>query len=383
MLPTVGPDERALADAVRAFARSLEPRIDAAEADGRIPADVIRELGRLGVLAMTVPERDGGLGASGVAFALVLEELAAVWASVAVGVSVNCGIVEGTLVRLGSPEQKARWLPRLVDGSGLGAFALTEPAAGSDAAALRTTAVRDGSDWVLNGRKMFVTNLRYAPVAIVLARVGPASAERPHEGITAFLVPTDARGVTVEKAERKMGLHASDTSALTLEDVRLGADGVLGPLGKGFGAVAMAGLDGGRVGIAAQAVGLARGALGRAGAYALERRQFGRPIAEFQLVRFALARAHAEVDAARLMTLRAAWLRDRGLPFTREASEAKLFATEMAQRVTRTAVQTLGGYGYMRGSAVERFARDARATTIYEGTSEVQRLVIARELLAA
>ncbi|MBM4435227.1 MAG: acyl-CoA dehydrogenase [Chloroflexi bacterium] len=383
MLPAVGADERALAEAVRDFARGLEPRIDSAEAEGRLPADVIRELGRLGVLGMTVPEADGGLGASGVAFALVLEELAAVWGSLAVAVSVNGGIAEGSLVRRGSAEQKREWLPRLMDGSGLGAFALTEPGSGSDAARLRSTAARDGDGWVLNGRKMFVTNLRYAPVVIVLARVGPLDEERPHEGITAFLVPADAGGVTIAAAERKMGLHASDTSALVLEDVRVGAAAVLGPLGKGFGAVAMAGLDGGRIGIAAQAVGIARGALERAGAYALQRRQFGRPIADFQMVRFALARARAEVDAARLLTLRAAWLRDAGRPFTREASEAKLFATEMAQRAARTAVQTMGGYGYMRESAVERFARDARATTIYEGTSEVQRLVIARQLLAA
>lgn len=383
MLPAVGGEERALAQAVRDFARGLEPRIDAAEAAGAIPADVIRDLGTLGVLAMTVPEADGGLGASGVAFALVLEELAAAWGSLAVAVSVNSGITEGSLVRLGTAEQKRAWLPRLMDGSGLGSFALTEPGSGSDAARLRSTATRDGDGWVLNGRKLFVTNLRYAPVAIVLARIGELDLDRPHEGVTAFLVPTDAAGVTIAKPERKMGLHASDTSGLALEDVRVGADAVLGPLGKGFGAVAMAGLDGGRIGIAAQAVGLARGALERAAAYALRRRQFGRPIAEFQLVGFALARARAELDAARLMTLRAAWLRDLGRPFTREASEAKLFATEMAQRVTRTAVQTLGGYGYMRESAVERFARDARATTIYEGTSEVQRLVIARQLLAA
>ncbi len=383
MLPSVGPEETSLADAVRTFARGLEPRIDAAESAGAIPPDVVREVGRLGVLGMTVPEADGGLGASGVAFALVLEELAAVWGSLAVAVSVNSGITEGTLVRLGTAEQKRRWLPRLMDGSGLGAFGLTEPGSGSDAAALRTAARRDGDGWIMNGRKMFVTNLRYAPVVIVLARIGDPDPRKPSEGITAFLVPTDAPGVSIGKAERKMGLHASDTSPLALDDVRVAADAVLGPLGKGFGAVAMAGLDGGRIGIAAQAVGLARGALEKAGAYALERRQFGRPIAEFQMVRFALARARADVDAARLLTLRAAWLRDQGQPFTREASEAKLFATEMAQRATRTAVQTLGGYGYMRESAVERYARDARATTIYEGTSEVQRLVIARQLLAA
>jgi hypothetical protein len=313
----------------------------------------------------------------------VLEELAAAWPSLAVAVSVNSGITEGSLVRLATPEQKRRWLPRLMDGSGLGSFALTEPGSGSDAAALRTTARRDGDEWILRGQKMFVTNLRYAPVVIVLARVGDVDPQKTHAGITAFLVPTDAPGVAIGRPERKMGLHASDTSALALDDARVGADAVLGPIGKGFGAVAMAGLDGGRIGIAAQAVGIARGALDRASAYALERRQFGRPIADFQLVRFRIARSRADIDAARLLTLRAAWLRDNGRPFTREASEAKLFATEMAQRVTHAAVQIMGGYGYMRESVVERHARDARATTIYEGTSEVQRLVIARSLLAA
>jgi hypothetical protein len=382
MIPEPGADERELARAVADHMRALEPRIAAAEAEGALPRDVIAGLGRLGVLGMTVPEADGGLGASSVAFALVLEEIAAAWASLAVAVSVNCGITEGTLVRLGTAEQKRRWLPCLVDGSGLGAFALTEPGSGSDAAALRTSARADGDGWILRGQKMFVTNLRYAPVVIVLARVGDMDPRRPHAGITAFLVPTDARGVGIGKPERKMGLHASDTSALSLDDVRVGADAVLGPLGKGFGAVAMAGLDGGRIGIAAQAIGIARGALERAAAYATARRQFGRPIADFQLVRFPLARARAEIDAARLLTLRAAWLKDRGVPYTREASEAKLFASEMAQRVTHAAVQVLGGYGYMRESAVERLSRDARATTIYEGTSEVQRLVIARSLTA-
>ena len=382
-VPFAGDDERALADGVAAFMRDVEPRIGVAEEEGATPRDVIAGVGRLGVLGMTVPERDGGLGASSVAFALVLEEIASVWASLAVGVSVNSGITEGTLVRLGTPEQKRRWLPRLMDGSGLGAFALTEPGSGSDAAALRTSARREGDGWVLNGRKMFVTNLRYAPVVIVVARVGEIDPQRTSAGITAFLVPTDAPGVTIGKAERKMGLLASDTSPLTLEDVRVDGDAVLGPLGKGFGAVAMAGLDGGRIGIAAQAVGIARGALERASTYVLQRRQFGRPIADFQMIRFGLARGRTDVEAARLLTLRAAWLKDHGRPFTREASEAKLFASEMAQRVTRFAVQAFGGYGYMREAVVERCARDARATTIYEGTSEVQRLVIARQLLAA
>jgi len=374
--------ERELADAVASFAGSLGDRVQAAEDAGGLPMDVIRELGRLGVLGMTVPERDGGLGASAVAFALVLEELAAVWASLAVAVSVNSGIVAGSIVRLGTSEQRARWLPRLMDGSGLGAFCLTEPSAGSDAAALRATATSVDGGWVLNGEKVFVTNAPYAPLAIVLARVGAAEPGRPHAGITAFITPLDARGVRIGRPERKMGLLASETTAVAFDGVRLPGDAVLGDVGRGFGTVALAGLDAGRIGIAAQAVGIARGALDRAGRYARERRQFGRPIAELEAIRFMLARARTEIEAARLLALRAAWSKDAGLPFGSQAAQAKLYASEAADRATHTAVQVLGGCGYMREYGVERSARDARATSIYEGTSEVQRMVIARSLLA-
>jgi alkylation response protein AidB-like acyl-CoA dehydrogenase len=392
--PFVGATERDLAAAVAEWARELGERIPAAEKEGKIPPDVIAELGRLGVLGMTVPEADGGLGAGAVAFALVLEELAAAWPSLAVGVAVNSGIVAGSIVRHGTEAQRRRWLPCLVDGRGLGAFALSEPTSGSDAASLRAAARRDGTGWRLRGRKQFITNARYAPLAIVLARAvesGAAvttSADRPaaptpaHEGITAFILPLDAKGVSIGPSERKLGLLASDTSALILDDVPVGDDAVLGEVGKGF-ALALSGLDGGRIGIAAQSVGIARESLVRARAYAKERRQFGRPIASFEAVRIRLAALETELAAARLLALRAAWLKDQGRPFTREAAMAKLYASEMAQRATHAAVQTFGGYGYMREYAVERYARDGRATTIYEGTSEIQRLVIARSLLAA
>ena len=380
MRPFVAGTERDLASAVAEWALSLRERIPAAEKAGEIPRDVIRELGRLGVLGMTVPEPLGGLGASTVAFALALEELAAAWPSLAVAVAVNTGIVDGTLVRHGTPEQLRRWLPRLIDGSGLGAFALSEPSSGSDAASLRATAIRDGDGWRLNGRKQFITNARYAPLAIVFARVGETDAARAHAGITAFAVPLDVPGVVIGTAERKLGLLASDTSALVLDGVRVDRDAVVGEVGKGF-ALALAALDGGRVGIAAQSVGIARAAIAIARDYAKHRTQFGRPIVDFEGVRFPLARSEGEIAAARLLFLRAAWLKDHGRPFTREAAMAKLYASEMAQRATHAAVQTLGGYGYMREYAVERYARDGRATTIYEGTSEIQRLVIARSLL--
>jgi len=380
--PFTGATERDLARAVAEWSATLAERIPAAEKEGSLPPDLIADLGRLGVLGMTIPEADGGLGASAVAFALVLEELSGAWPSLAVGVAVNSGIVAGSIVRYGTAEQRKRWLPRLIDGAGLGAFALTEATSGSDAASLRTTAHRDGGGWRIDGRKQFITNARYAPFAIVLARVGDLDPRRSSAGITAFIVPLDAPGVSVGPPERKLGLRASDTSALILEDARVGEDAVLGEVGKGF-AIAMSGLDGGRIGIAAQSVGIARRALELARAYAKERQQFGRPIADFEGLRFRMAKAESDLAAARLLALRAAWLRDRGRPFTREAAMAKLYASEMAQRATHAAVQILGGNGYMRDYAVERYARDGRATTIYEGTSEIQRIVIARSLLAA
>ena len=383
MFPFAGPDERDLAAGVAAFVNDLGDRIPAAENEGTIPPDVIRSLGELGVLGMNVPERDGGLGASAVAFALVLEEVAAVWPSLAVGVSVNSGIVCSSIVRLGTPDQKRAFFPMLSDGRGLAGFCLTEPTAGSDAAALRAAARREGDCWVIDGTKLFVTSARYAPFFIVLARVGTAEPARPHAGITAFLVPAGTPGVTIGTPERKLGLQASETSTVTFDGARIPLASVLGTLGRGFSEVAMAGLDSGRIGIGAQALGIARGALSLATAYAKERTAFGSPIASFQAIRFSLAQVRTEIDAARLLVLRAAWLKDRGAPFTREAAQAKLYASESANRAAYACLQVFGGYGYMREYGIERYFRDARATTIYEGTSEVQRMVIARSLVAA
>jgi alkylation response protein AidB-like acyl-CoA dehydrogenase len=383
MFPFAGPDERDLAAGVAAFVNDLRDRIPAAEDEGTIPADVIRSLGELGVLGLNVPEQDGGLGASAVAFALVMEELAAAWPSLAVAVSVNSGIVATSIARLGTAEQKRAFFPMLSDGRGLAGFCLTEPTAGSDAASLRATAKRDGDCWVIDGTKLFVTSARYAPFFIVLARVGQPTPVRPHAGITAFLVPAGTPGVIIGKPERKLGLQASETSAVTFDGARIPASNVLGTEGGGFSQVAMAGLDTGRVGIGAQAVGIARGALALATAYAKERTQFGAPIASFQSIRFALSTVRAELDAARLLVLRAAWLKDRGAPFTREAAQAKLYASEAANRAAYACLQVFGGYGYMREYGIERYFRDARVTTIYEGTSEVQRMVIAGSLIAA
>jgi alkylation response protein AidB-like acyl-CoA dehydrogenase len=383
MWPVAGLDERDLAQGVAAFAGGLRERIPAAEEQGTIPPDIIRSLGDLGVLGMNVPGADGGLGASAVAFMLVLEELAAVWPSLSVGVAVNSGIVCSSIARLGTPGQKREFFPQLSDGRGLASFCLTEPTAGSDAASLKATARRDGDSWVITGQKLFVTSARYAPFFVVLARVGEAEPGRPHAGITAFLVPSTTPGVSVGKPEHKLGLQASDTSAVTFDGARVPSGSVLGTEGKGFSQVAMAGLDSGRIGIGAQAVGIARGALGLAAAYAKDRRQFGAPIASFQAIQLSLAEVKTELEAARLLVLRAAWLKDRGVPFTREAAQAKVFASEAANRAAYACLQVFGGYGYMREYGIERYFRDARATTIYEGTSEVQRMVIARSLIAA
>jgi alkylation response protein AidB-like acyl-CoA dehydrogenase len=383
MWPLPGTDEHDLAQGVAAFVAGLRERIPVAEEGATIPRDIIRSLGDLGVLGMNVPEADGGLGASAVSFMLVLEELAAAWPSLAVGVSVNSGIVCSSIVRLGTAEQKREFLPQLSDGRGLAAFCLTEPTAGSDAASLKATARRDGDSWILDGQKLFVTSAPYAPFFIVLARVGQAEPGRPHAGITAFLVPASTPGIVVGKSEHKLGLQASETSAVTFDGVRVPLSAVLGAEGKGFSQVAMAGLDAGRMGIGAQSVGISRGALGLAIAYATERRQFGAPISSFQAIQFALAQVKTDLEAARLLVLRAAWMKDQGAPFTREAAQAKLFASEAANRAAYACLQVFGGYGYMREYGVERYFRDARATTIYEGTSEVQRMVIARSVVTA
>jgi alkylation response protein AidB-like acyl-CoA dehydrogenase len=383
MYPFAGSDEQDFVTAVRDYVAGLQEWIPEYEDNGTIPAPVIKSLGDYGVLAMNVPEPDGGLGASAVAFALVLEEVASQWPSLAVGVSVNSGIVCSSIVRLGTPEQKRAFLPMLSDGRGLAAFCLTEPTAGSDAASLRATARREGDCWVLDGTKVFVTSARYAPFFIVLARVGQPEPARPHAGITAFLVPAGTPGVIVGKAERKLGLQASETSTVIFDGARIPLDNVLGTEGKGFSEVAMAGLDAGRIGIGAQSVGIGRGAIEMAVHYAKERSQFGSPIASFQAIQFSLAQVRTEIEAARLLVLRAAWLRDRQAPFTREAAQAKLYASEAANRAASACLQVFGGYGYMRETEIERYFRDARATTIYEGTSEVQRVVIARSLVAA
>jgi len=367
---------------VQATARALAREViapAAAELDktGAFPEAIVRELGSLGLLAVNVPERLGGSEAGVVAYALALMEVAAADCSVAVTMAVT-NMVGEVIAREGTPEQAERCCPRLASGEWpAGAFALSEPQAGSDPAGLATRAERRGDRWIIHGEKQWITSGDRAGVYITWAKSDPAAGAR---GITAFLVERGTPGVIVGRREQKMGLHASPTVALSFEGVELPDASVLGTPGDGY-RIAMAALDGGRIGIASQATGTLRAALEAAAAYARLRSAFGRTLSEFEAIRFMLADMATEHEAARLLTLRAAALKQEGRPFRCEASMAKLFASEAAQRGVSKAVQIHGGYGYVDGAPVERYFRDARVQTIYEGTSEIQRLVIAREIL--
>ncbi|HSM13456.1 MAG TPA: acyl-CoA dehydrogenase, partial [Thermoanaerobaculia bacterium] len=364
-------EQQILRDTVRRFAAErVAPRAREIDASGEFPAEFFREAGELGLAGVAVPEQYGGAGMDQIAYCVAIEEISSVCASSGVILSVNNSLVCDPILRYGSEEQKKEFLTPLAAGAKLGCFALTEPEAGSDAAALRTTARRDGDGYVLDGSKVFITNGTHADVALVFATVDP---ERGHKGITAFLVPADAEGYSRGGHEYKLGVQASGTTQLYFEGLRAPAAWRLGEEGEGF-RIALATLDGGRIGIAAQAVGIARGALDAALAYARERRQFGKAIAEFQAIQFYLADMAMEIDAARLLVYKAAWAKMNRKRYSLEAAQAKLFASEMAQRVTNKALQIHGGYGYTRDYAVERFFRDARITEIYEGTSEVQKM---------
>ncbi len=370
--------EEQVAAAARAFARGVVgPAARLGDACGEFPSGIVGELGKLGLLAVNVPEELGGSGAGAVAYALAMMEIAAADCAVAVTMGVT-NMVGEIIARYGSPEQRARCCPRLASGEWLaGSFALSEPHAGSDSAALRTRGELRGDRWILNGEKQWVTSGDRAGVIVVWARTEPEAGAR---GITAFLVEADAPGLRLGRHERKMGIRASSTVALSLEDCEVPATALLGARGAGFG-IAMSALDGGRIAIAAQATGTIRAALEASARYAQQPAAFGRSIGEFQAIRFMLADTWTEHDAARLLTLRASALKGSGRPFRREAAMAKLFASEASQRAVSKAVQIHGGYGCLDEFPVERYFRDARVQTIYEGTSEIQRLVIARELL--
>ncbi len=369
-------DQLLIRDAVREFVRDrVVPRAAAWSEEGRFPIEIVPELARLGLLGLAVPAAYGGSELELLTIALVMEELGAGDGSLALTLAAHNSLCLGHLLVGASEEQKRRWLPPLASGEHLGAWALTEPTSGSDAAAARTRAVREGDEYVLSGTKQFITNATLAGFLVVIAVTGDRQ-------LSAFGVAAGTPRLRTGRPERKMGLLASETAQVILEDCRVPIGDRIGEEGRAFEDVKKV-LDRGRVGIGALAIGLGRGALEVAIAYAKERRQFGRRIADFQMIQWRLARAATELDAARLLVHRAAALADRGGPIRGAAAKGKLYATEAASRATNDALQVLGGYGYLRDHPVERMVRDARLMEIGEGTSEIQRIVIARELLAA
>jgi alkylation response protein AidB-like acyl-CoA dehydrogenase len=370
-------DQRAIQGLARELAEAeIVPHASEWDRDHRFPDELIPKLAELGLMGVCVPEEYGGAGADFLSYILVLEELSRADAGVGVTVAVHTSATTLPILTFGTDEQRARFVPPLARGEHLGAFALTEPGAGSDAGSLRTTALADRDEWVLNGSKQWITNGSRAGTFVLFARTDPATSGA--RGVSCFVL--DADHVRVTREEEKLGLNSSTTSDLAIEDARIGRDRLLHEEGRGF-RVAMATLDGGRIGIAAQALGIAQAAFDVARGYALEREQFGQRIGDFQAIQWKLADMATEIDAARLLTYRAAWLKQEGRPHAAEGAKAKLYASEMARRQTSEAIQILGGYGYTKEFPVERFYRDAKITEIYEGTSEIQRLVIARSIL--
>jgi butyryl-CoA dehydrogenase len=371
-------EQKLLRDTARDLAtREILPRAAEIDRAHQFPRALVSRLGELGLLGVMVPEKWGGAGMDAVGYALALEEISRACASTGVIMSVQNSLVCAPLVSSGTDAQRARFLPDLATGKTIGCFALSEPEAGSDAAAQRTAAVRRGAGWVLNGTKNFITNAPAADLMLVAANTEPGLGAK---GISIFLVPAGAPGVKIGKPDDKLGIRGAVSAQVFLADVAVEADALLGGLGEGF-KLAMRALDGGRIGIAAQAVGIARAAFEDATRYAQERKTFGQPIAEHQAIQFKLADMCTEIDAARLLLWRAAAKKDAGGRYTREAAMAKLFASEVANRVAKEAVQVFGGYGYLSDFPAERHFRDAKITEIYEGTSEIQRLVIASSLL--
>lgn len=370
-------EQRMIRDMARDFAKTeLAPNAEHWEKAGWLDENMLKQMGELGFLGMVVPEEWGGSYIDYTCYALALEEISAGCAATGAVMSIHNSVGCTPILNWGTEQQKKEWVAQLASGQTLACFCLTEPQAGSEANNLRTKAVEDGDHWVLNGSKQFISNAKRAGLAIVFAVTDP---ELGKKGLSAFLVPTDTPGFEVERMEQKMGLRASDTCAISLVNCRIPKENMLGPRGKGL-ALALSGLEGGRLGIAAQALGIARAAFEAALLYARERVQFGKPIAEHQSIANMLADMHTQINAARHMILYAARLRTAGLPCLSEASQAKLFASEMAEKVCSMAIQVHGGYGYLEDYAVERHYRDARITQIYEGTSEVQRMLIARQL---
>ena len=358
-------------------AEKVLPRAAEIDEQAKIPRELIAEMGALGFMGAYVPERYGGAGLDVLSYMLIVEEINRACASTGVALCSHVSLAVDPILHHGSDEQKARYLPALASGERIGCFALSEPASGSDAAAMRTGATRQGDSWILNGTKNFITNGSIADVAIVFAQTDPT--ER-HKGIAAFIVETKTPGFSVGKLEKKLGIRGSDTAQLVFQDCRVPAANLLGEVGEGL-RIALSTLDGGRISIAAQAVGIARACLEDSLAYAKQREAFGKRIADFQAIQWMLADMATEIDAARLLTWRAAAAKDAGEDHILAAAEAKLFASDVAVRAARDCVQIFGGYGYLKDFPAERHYRDAKITEIYEGTSEIMKLVIAEEIL--
>jgi butyryl-CoA dehydrogenase len=371
-------EHRMIRRMVRDFAeREIAPRAEEIDETDRFPDDLFRRMGALGILGMPFPEEYGGSGSSYTSLIIALEEIARVSGSMAITLDAHTSLCCEPIYLFGTEAQKRKYLTPLATGEKIGAFGLTEPEAGSDAGATRTRAVRDGDEWVINGQKIFITNGSIADVSVVTAKTDPDKGTR---GISAFIVEKGTPGFQPGRDEKKMGLKGSVTSELFFENCRIPAENLLGNENEGFKQFLVT-LDAGRVAIAAMAVGLAQGALDRAIAYAQERVQFGQPIVKFQAIQWMIADVATEIEAARLMVQRAAWLRERGERFTKEAAMAKLFATEVSERACYKAIQILGGYGYVREYEVERMYRDQRLCAIGEGTNQIQHIVIARQIL--
>jgi len=375
-----GEDHKLLRQSVREFARAeIAPYAQQWDKEERFPTELVPKLAKMGLLGIRIPEEYGGSGMDIQAYAICVEEVARVDGSTALTVASHNGLGTGHLLEFGSEEQKRRYLPMAASGQWLAAWALTEPGSGSDAAALRTTARRDGADWILDGTKTFITQGSVGGFCVILARSEAGLSKQ--QGITAFVVERGTPGFTASKHLLKLGCRSSDTAELTLDNVRVPDSARIGDVGHGF-VDTMQILDRGRISIAAMALGLGYGALDKAVEYAKQRTAFGKAIAQFQAIQWMLADAKTELDAASLLTYRAAWLADRGEPFSRAAAMAKLFASEASTRACNSALQVHGGYGYVREFDVERHLRDAKLCEIGEGTSEVQRMVIAKHLLA-
>ena len=371
---------RMIRDTAREFAAAeVAPGAADRDASEEFPLEAFKAAAEMGFTAVTVPEAYGGAELGNVALALILMEINAACASTGVTISVHNSLACESLIQFGTEQQKRDYLTKLASGEWIGAYCLSEAGAGSDAAGLSCGATADGDDFVIDGTKLWVTSATHAGFFIVFARTSREG--KPSRGITCFAVPADTPGVRVSRKEDKLGLRASSTCEVVFESVRVPASAVIGEVGQGF-KVAMRLLDGGRIGIAAQSVGIAKASLTASIKYSKERHQFGRPIADFQSIQFKLADMFASIEAAELLTLRAAWLKDQGLPHGKEASAAKLFASQVANDCARDAVQIHGGAGYLVDFPVERYMRDARITQIYEGTSEIQKVVIARALLS-